>query len=517
MENDLLKVYLFSRSDKFSFSHIDSLVRSVSAKLFMLLMPPGIFPDSIDRNLPILNYGNIDELQNLLDSNVVLSNNIYNLPKNLINANSKVEFHKKTDKLPFVPKTVFNKGDVNKLKFPVIAKPDTGSKGEGIKVFKSKEDLDASKDVFDVFSEKMDLKREFRVISIKGNLAFIAERIPKNDKANSLREGVDVFDRSGTLDGQSSYDWKDVQYDMDGIPSMAKFSAMCSEINSALGLEFLGIDIGLDSSNELFVIEANTCPGLNKDQIVLIYETIFNDFYKRQPSRSQKELDQYKQELKRANNDTAKFSFSAHQGNNFYDYDDKVDLLTGKRLGRSVLSMKYNIEKSMGNTLKNIKKQYENKILDFHSYFLNEENKNLASHIDILQKLVDGKLKPIEVNPNDGLNKKKLSFDESLDGEEGDKKEEIEIFLPNDESLFIDFTWSCDIKRGSGSGNRLDPDSSDEYILTDIDVTSVKFYSSEGDEHVIELDKKNKSLVIDYLESVLPIDGKSSSYLKHKK
>ena len=122
-KNDLHKFYLFSHSDRFSFSHIDSLVRSVSSKLFMLLMPPGIFSASIDSETPVFNYGNTPELQQLLDEGTVNPKLVYNLPKNLPNANSKVEFHKRTKDLKFVPNSVFTKDEALKLKFPIIAKP----------------------------------------------------------------------------------------------------------------------------------------------------------------------------------------------------------------------------------------------------------------------------------------------------------------------------------------------------------------------------------------------------------
>lgn len=377
VNNDLQKFYLMSHSDKFSFSHIDSLVRSVAGHLFLLLMPPGIFPGSINPEIPVFNYGNTPELQKLIDDGVIRKENVYNLPENLVNANSKVEFHKKTNGLDFVPKSVFTKEEAASLKFPVIAKPSGGSKGEGIEVFKTKEDLDKSEGKFDVFSEKFDLKREFRVISIKGDLVFIAERIPMNDKANSLRENQhqnkDIFDREGTLSERSSYKWVKVEYGKDGIADESEFKKICSSINEALSLEFLGIDIGTDSTGKLWCIEANTCPGLNKDQIVLIYISLFKDFYKRSPNEySMKMIKQYQDELMRANEDPNKFSFSPHQGNRFYYYDDKVDMKTGERKGKALLTSKYNIEKSFGDTLLNIKKTSEMLyLLDFKN-FLNE-------------------------------------------------------------------------------------------------------------------------------------------------
>ena len=338
----------------------------------MLLMPPGIFPKSINPDIPIFNYGNSPELQELIDGGFVKKENIYNLPEYLPNANSKVEFHKRTKDLSFVPKTVFTKQEAESLKFPIIAKPEGGSKGEGIEVFKTKEDLEKADGDFQVFSEKFDLKREFRVISINGELVFVAERIPENEKANSLREGKDIFDREGTLSDRSAYKWVKVKPGQDGLPDESEFKKICKAINESLHLEFLGVDIGLDGDGKIWCIEANTCPGLNKDQIVLIYVALFKDFYNREPNEfSAKKIKQYQEELLRANKDTAKFSFSPHQGNRFYYYNDKVDDETGERKGRALLTTKFNIEKSFGDTLLNIKKAHESTIMDFTT-FLNE-------------------------------------------------------------------------------------------------------------------------------------------------
>lgn len=372
-ENDLHKIYLFSHSDKFSFSHIDSLVRSVSHKIFQMLTPPGIFPESIDKSIPVFNYGNKPELTELLRSGAILKEKVYNLPEFLINANSKVQFHKLMNTYDFVPKTVFSKEDAADLNFPVIAKTDRGSKGEGVKVVKSKEELSSLGDEFQVYSEKFDLDKEFRAISIKGKIVFIAERIPINDKANSLREGEDIFDRKGSLDDRSSYDWRTVNMGENGIPKKELFEMLCSQVNNALHLEFLGVDIGIDKNGKMFCIEANTCPGLNRDQIICIYEAIFEDFYKRKPNaEAQKQLDQLRAELVRANEDPVKFSHSPHMGRKFYYYKRAENPDTGKPAGdTSVYSVKFDLEKSFGKPLKDIKKDNsvkEGRIMKFDDF-----------------------------------------------------------------------------------------------------------------------------------------------------
>lgn len=357
--SDLKKIYLFARSDRFSFSHIDSLVRSVADNIFQMITPPGIFPNMINKKYPVYNYGNYDELKLLIQRGDVNADNVYNNPENLINANSKVEFHKKTEGLDFVPKTVFTKEDaIGKLKFPVIAKPSGGSKGEGIQVFKDKDGLEKSKaDNLEVFSEKFDLKREFRAISICGKVVFIAERVPTNEKAKSLRE-EDIFDRDGTLDQRSSYVWETVEFDEEIKKDVVE--DMCKKVCDAIELEVLGIDVGLDSKGKLFVIEANTCPGLNKDQVVLIYHGLFEDFFGRKPDEKSTEiLKSYSEELLRANADPAKFSFSPNGGRKFFNFSNAVDA-NGDEKGKNLMTVKFDLEKQFGGSLKSIKNKYLN-------------------------------------------------------------------------------------------------------------------------------------------------------------
>lgn len=490
-------------------------------------MPPGVFPKSIDINIPIFNYGNTPELQELIDGGFVKEANVYNLPKNLVNANSKVEFHKKTKDLDFVPKTVFNISEIGNIKFPIIAKPAGGSKGEGIKVFKTKEELEASQDKFDVFSEKFDLKREFRIISIKGDLVFIAERIPENDKANSLREenqfqNKDIFDREGTLSERSSYKWVKVEYGKDGIPEEDKFKSICKSINDSLSLEFLGVDIGLDDKGKLWCIEANTCPGLNKDQVVLIYKSLFKDFYKREPDEfSSKMLKQYQDELMRANADPAKFSFAPHQGNRFYYFNDKVDMETGERKGRSLLTTKYNIEKSFGNTMINIKKAHESKIMNFEKFVINENEQQSGTQQkaeNLIEELTSGKLKPNEVSPADSKDKTKLSFREADGKEGGDVTEEVIFYLNDGESIFVNFTWGYEFEEGQKSGDYDIPDDSDEYHLSSLEIDSVLYYYNEGnDEFNVEITPTVKSQLTNYLETYIPVDDQTSGYARSKK
>lgn len=360
---DLRKIYLMPNSDRFSFSHIDHLVRRVSENLFELILAPGIFVDAIDKDMPIYNYGNHDEIYELIRAGVSLDN-IYNNPDNLAYANDKVKFHEAMSGESFVPKTVYNDKDVTKLKFPIIAKPKGGSKGEGIKVFKTEEEFKNREEPedgkgFDLFCEKFDLDREFRVMTVRGKLAYMAERIPMNDKAKSLREGAnifasdDIFYRKSTLDGRSNYKW--VEIENGDLPDkvMSQVNKIMPIACKKLGLDVIGLDLGLDTAGKIFLIEANTCPGLNKDQVVRLYLEIFRDFYEREPdAQSMKKIEQMREELVRANADV-KFSHSSIMGRRMdWTYSEN---------GRKTSNTKYDMEKSFGDTLKNIKNAKDKK------------------------------------------------------------------------------------------------------------------------------------------------------------
>jgi hypothetical protein len=347
---DLLSVYLFANSDSFSFSHVDHAVKAAASMLFDFITPPGIF-DSVRKGVPVYNYGNHDEISQMISDGVISRKDVYNKPGNLKNANDKVIFHKKMQSRNFVPKTAFNATDAAKLKFPIIAKPATGSKGQGIEVFKDASELKNSKSKFGVFCEKFDLVREFRVITVKGDPVYFAERIPVNKKAKSLRESEDIFMRSGTIDGRSEYIWRERKF-TDEL-SEEKIKKLCLATHEDLSLEVLGVDIGLDSKGKFWVIEANTCPGLNNDQVVKIYLSIFEDYYGRCPEKySMDKIKDIQKELRARNKDKIKFSFHSKPGR-MMDHGYKEDP------DKKTTSAKFDIEKSFGTPLKNLHESLE--------------------------------------------------------------------------------------------------------------------------------------------------------------
>lgn len=361
--SDLGKAYIFTYSDSFSFSHLSASARSAAGKMFHFLSPPGVFHESLQK-LPIYNYGNYDDLRKLIKDGHVDASDVYNKPENLINANSKIEFHKKVAKFDFVPKTVFSKDDAKGLKFPIIAKPSEGSKSQGITVFKNKDEVtdnkkettdnktsepgtfvegpvntkntDSDEMTLDIFSEKFDLKKEFRVLTLRGKVLYTAERVPTNSKAKSLRESKDIFDGPGSLDKRSSFDWKPCK-PLDG------FADICKKTCDALDLDLIGVDIAVDGKGKLWLIEANTCPGLNKDQVVVVYAAIFEDYYGRVPNEAAQKV---MKELSDALKSEKGFSSSASMGR-------KVNY--GMENG---VTAKFDIERSFGSSLKQIKKDH---------------------------------------------------------------------------------------------------------------------------------------------------------------
>jgi hypothetical protein len=147
----------------------------------------------------------------------------------------------------------------------------------------------------------------------------------------------------------------------------------------------------------------------------------------------------------------------------------------------------------------------------------NEEVKNEPVAEKVIEDIVTGKLKPIEVSPKDSKDKTIFSFSEPEDKEGGDFNEEAEFYLPNDESLFVKFSWGYSVTPGMRGDGYLTPDDPDEYELESLEITEANYYYNEGnDEMKIALTPKIEDMLKDYFEKFLQVD-QSKSYVKDRK
>lgn len=255
-------------------------------KFFVQITEDNINSLDINPNYPVLNYHG-DITRELIDKNMIKEENIYNHPKHISMSGSKEEFHKLTNGDENVPMTVYNiKDAINKLKFPVIAKPSNGHSGLGIKIFETADELKNSKNKYDTFSEYIDKSEEHRFFMFNGEPIFWMERTPLNEKA-----------KIGKGDSSEAMEFGYKRKKVDGIPSdinslLSKFSKIYKK------LPYICFDLMRDKEGKLYIIEPNSQPGVPFDSTVKIYEKIYEDFYKTPIDKdSQLILDKYANQM----------------------------------------------------------------------------------------------------------------------------------------------------------------------------------------------------------------------------
>lgn len=263
----------------------------INQKAFDDLFIPFSIVNDADKNLdipqdmPILFYGGYkDNAKDFIKKFNIKEENLYNKPKEMTVSSLKVEFAKAFGKYDWLPKTVFSLNDAyKKLKFPVIAKIQDGHSGKGIKIFKTEEELKnfeqpfyvedkKEKRNFDLYSECIDIDREFRIIVFKDRPLIFNERIPiikenKTVKTKDINEGV-----------KFAY----VILDQNKIPNefISKLKTIVQNIREVFKLDVWALDVVLDKENNMYVLETNNVPGLNAEKFVNLYQAIYEDYYK---------------------------------------------------------------------------------------------------------------------------------------------------------------------------------------------------------------------------------------------
>jgi len=280
-ESDLKKIYLALRED--SGQRWWTYKGFAGDKFFIQINENNIDDIEVNPDYPILTYHS-DTVNELLKRKKIKEENIYNHPKHISKSGSKEEFHKLVGEDENIPKTVYSKNDaLEKLTFPIIAKPSKGHSGIGIQVIKKPElmeDLDES--VFDTFSEYIDKAEEMRFINFKGKPIFWMERTPLNTKA-----------KSGDGDPKEEMEFGYTKRDISKLPNdykkvLEKFCKIYED------LPYMCFDMMKSKDGKVYVIESNAQPGVPFDSTVEAYKHIFEDFYGRPVnSESMKELDEY--------------------------------------------------------------------------------------------------------------------------------------------------------------------------------------------------------------------------------
>jgi len=231
--------------------------------------------DKIDKKLPLLFWRNPERSQNLYKKGDLPPKNlVYNTPLDF--DPGKVDLAKKVQKqgVDWYPKSVFDKADVDQLRFPIIAKKDDSYQSKGVEKIDTKKDLGNKK--FDLYQECVPIENEYRVMSFKGNndptvRAFgLWLRSPNNGKSKSLRinEG----------EQKSKFVWTPV--DMKSFEHWDQVKPIVKAIYEIYpNLNILGSDIAVDGDGKVWCIEHNETPGLVGNAAIRMYKYIFEDCF----------------------------------------------------------------------------------------------------------------------------------------------------------------------------------------------------------------------------------------------
>jgi len=192
---------------------------------------------------------------------------VYNKIEAKERVSSKVDWHKLHEGSEFIPKVAYDAEGLKDLEFPIVAKPDNRYAGQGIVVFKTQEDVDnADLKQFEVFSEKINIKEEFRLFCWRGEPLMLLKRIAADEKTKTLDKDVD--------------DKLKFNYEKQPGGSHKPFSDLIVEFAGVHeDLDFYTMDVVIDEDDKPFIIEMSSEPGPIYGILSYVYGYIYEDFY----------------------------------------------------------------------------------------------------------------------------------------------------------------------------------------------------------------------------------------------
>lgn len=218
-------------------------------------------PDEI----PVFNYANW-KIEKMI-SDGWNPNLIYNKIEAKERVSSKVKWYKLHEGSTFIPKVAYDVDGLKNLKFPIVAKPDNRYAGQGIVVFKNQSDMNSvNLKEFAVFSEKIDIKEEFRLFCWRGKPLMLLKRIPADEKTR-------------TLDKKANDKLK-FNYEKQNSGDHRHFNDLITEFATAHNdLDFYTMDVVIDKNDKPFIIEMSSEPGPIYGVLSQVYKYIYEDFY----------------------------------------------------------------------------------------------------------------------------------------------------------------------------------------------------------------------------------------------
>jgi len=222
----------------------------------------------IPAGVPVINFTENNKLVRLMiDEGLLKRECVYNSPDASDLVSDKIIFHKTFMGSPYLPQTGFSIDEVAEMKFPIIAKPAKGRSAEGIKKFDTVEELNNSTDKFDVFSEMIDIAKEYRCFCFRNIIMDLNCRVKVEDSEDFLKDTstkTDFF-----------YDTVDV----DSYEKRSQLEELLKHCRDRVNLDFFSVDFAEDASGKLWVIEMNSRTGMGPDKMVKLYTMIYKDFY----------------------------------------------------------------------------------------------------------------------------------------------------------------------------------------------------------------------------------------------
>ena len=230
---------------------------------------------TLTKEQPILLYYADNEKEigdKYLSENNITDSNIYNRTEEMAKSMQKKDWHELLGDKDWLPKTLTSRKGIEKLDFPIIAKPSEGHSGIGIMKFDTIEDCQkelSKKDCdLDLFSEMIkDIDTEYRFIFVKGELFLVHERIPIESDNKTI----------STKDPKETLSFLYIEQDLDKQDYDVK--QIVKEFRKLIDLDFYALDIMLDKHGKYWVIESNSAIGMGGNTLSRTYEAIYKDFY----------------------------------------------------------------------------------------------------------------------------------------------------------------------------------------------------------------------------------------------
>lgn len=240
----------------------------------------------IDISLPTIDMSIIlDNIRNdLYDKYNIDKNKILNKFENKVLSKNKLEFHKILKDKYYIPKTEFTpENAIKRLNFPIVVKPIEGSTGKGITKLETKDDLNDFKKYWKnwgIFSEAIQIRKEYRIIFFNDDILLFATRIPKSKKSRFMHGKLEIDVKK--INPKNSIDFLYYFHTEDKIYTMEKgleILEICNDLKNSIKLEYLAIDLAIDKNGKIWVIECNSNPVPQLNTLVKLYESIYKYRY----------------------------------------------------------------------------------------------------------------------------------------------------------------------------------------------------------------------------------------------